>query len=141
MVRGPVLSGGQEDPCAVTPETGGPFHPRRERTWVRSTPSERTRLPGLREDQNVPLPWNSPVFPGSGSGGLSQPPNGPYIPDSSNECSPPATGGGGLAAALAIFLKIRIRAIDGGERTGDMKHKGDNATEGKRKRVRERDKG
>ena len=39
------------------------------------------------------------------------------------------------------FLKIRIRAIDGGERTGDMKHKGDNAAEGKRKRVRERDKG
>ena len=51
-----------------------------ERTWVRSTPSERTRRPGLREDQKVPLPWNRPVFPESGNGG-------PFHPRRTDRCS------------------------------------------------------
>ena len=55
--------------------------------------------------------------------------------------APPRLRGGRVGCGPGDFLKIIIRAIDGGERTGDMKHKGDNATEGKRKRVRERDKG
>ena len=63
----------------------------------------------------------------------------PGIPKIMN--APPRLRGGRVGCGPGDFLKIRIRAIDGGERTGDMKHKGDNATEGKRKRVRERDKG
>ena len=51
-----------------------------DRTWVRSTPSERTRRPGLREDQKVPLPWNRPVFPESGNGG-------PFHPRRTDRCS------------------------------------------------------